>query len=91
MTTRSKVEKFSPRPRRGRVDPPVGRPRTRKPKAGETQQMSIALDGAVIAQLDEELEKLNAERRGPAWTRTDLVREAVDDWLAARRSKRGGK
>jgi len=53
--------------------------------------MSIALDGAVIAQLDEELEKLNAERRGPAWTRTDLVREAVDDWLAARRSKRGGK
>ena len=81
------TEKFSHLRASRRVEP-VGRPRTRKPRPGQPQQLSVSLDGSMIQQLDEELEKLNAERRGPAWTRTDCVREAVADWLATRRAKR---
>lgn len=86
MATGTNVEKFSRRQTSSTVES-VGRPRTRKPKPGEPQQMSISLDGEVIQALDEEMEKLNADRRGPAWSRTDVVREAVTDWLAARRAK----
>lgn len=58
----------------------MGRPRTRKPKPGETQQMSIALDGAVVQKMDRALDRLN-NGRGPSWTRSDIVREAILEWL----------
>lgn len=60
---------------------PVGRPKTRRPKAGELTHLSINLDGAVIQALDEAAARLSAERPGPAWTRTDVVREAIRAWL----------
>lgn len=66
----------------------VGRPRTRKPKPGQVQQMSISLDGAIVQQIDDELDKMNADHTGPVWTRSDVVRVAVKEWLATRR---GGK
>lgn len=62
----------------------VGRPRTRKPKPGKAQQMSISLDGAVVQAIDDELAAMNAEGAGPEWTRSDVVRVAVKDWLARR-------
>lgn len=66
----------------------VGRPRTRKPKPGKAQQMSISLDGAVIAEIDAELAGINAKREhGPEWTRSDVVRAAVKQWLAHRPKK----
>jgi hypothetical protein len=86
MPTTKRIEKFS-RPALSSKVESVGRPRTRKPKPGKPQQMSIALDGGLIARLDEALDSLNEDRRGPAWTRTDIVREAIVNWLDANASK----
>lgn len=83
----SNLEKLSRRRLSSRVES-VGRPRTRKPKAGEVQQMSVSLDGGVVQAIDDELEKINDERNGPVWTRSDVIRIAVRDWLAGRRGKR---
>ena len=66
----------------------VGRPRTRKPKPGESTPVSVNLDGALVQALDEEAERRSAERRGPAWTRTDVVRDVLAEWFESR-SKRG--
>jgi len=42
--------------------------------------MSIALDGAVVQKMDRALDRLN-NGRGPSWTRSDIVREAILEWL----------
>jgi hypothetical protein len=68
---------------------PVGRPKTRKPKPGEPMHLTINLDGGIILALDEEARTRNIEKRGPAWTRTDVVRDILTDWFAARAPKRG--
>jgi hypothetical protein len=65
----------------------VGRPKTRKPKVGEPMHLTINLDGGVIIALDEEAARRNTERRGPAWTRTDVVRDILAEWFE-RRDKR---
>ncbi len=59
----------------------VGRPKTRKPKAGELTHLSINLDGAVITAIDERADRLSKERGGPVWTRTDVVRDALRAYL----------
>lgn len=65
----------------------VGRPKTRKPKAGEAIQVSITLDGALILALDQEAERIAAERPGLTLTRTDVVRVALHEWLTSRSPK----
>lgn len=80
------LEKLPRRQRLARVLR-VGRPRTRKPKPGKAQQMSISLDGAIVAQIDDELAGINAKSDGPQWTRSDVVRAAVKLWLAQRSKK----
>jgi hypothetical protein len=66
----------------------VGRPKTRKPKAGEMMHLTVNLDGAIILALDEEAARRSAERRGPAWTRTDVVRDVLAEWFESRSPKR---
>lgn len=66
----------------------LGRPKTRQPKAGEAIHLSIRIDGAMALALDEEGERMGAERPGPAFTRTDVVRVALAEWLASRRKNR---
>lgn len=65
----------------------MGRPKTRKPKPGELTHLSINLDGAIIHALDEVAARLSAEHPGPAWTRTDCVRQAIREWLAKHSAK----
>jgi hypothetical protein len=69
----------------------VGRPKTRKPKAGELTHLSINLDGGIVHALDEEAARLSTERPGPAWTRTDVVRVVLHEWMTSRTKSRGSK
>jgi len=66
----------------------VGRPKTRKPKAGEPMHLTVNLDGGIIVALDDEAKRRSGER-GPAWTRTDVVRDILVEWFerADKRSK----
>lgn len=66
----------------------VGRPRTRKAKPGETIPVSVNLDGAIVQALDEEAVR-RSEQPGPAWTRTDVVRVLLQEWMASRTKSRG--
>jgi hypothetical protein len=66
----------------------VGRPRSRKPKSGELINVNVNLDGGLILALDEEAKALMSERPGLSVTRTDVIRIALNEWVAARTSKR---
>lgn len=66
----------------------VGRPKIRKPKPGEPIQISITVDGALVQALDGEAERISGERPGMRLTRADIVRIALNEWLASR-SHRG--
>lgn len=72
----------------------VGRPKTRKPKPGEPIQISLTLDGALVVALDEEADRLAAERPGLSLSRADVIRMALFEHVnrlhAARESKREG-
>jgi hypothetical protein len=57
-------------------------------KDGELVNVAFKLDGAIVKQLDAAAERLTAERPGLAVTRTDVVRIAIHEWLAAH-AKRG--
>ena len=70
-------------------DVAVGRPKTRKPKAGESIQISITVDGALIQRLDGEADRISSERPGMRLTRADVVRIALHEWLASRDKSRG--
>jgi hypothetical protein len=65
----------------------LGRPRTKEPKEGEMVSLSIRIEGAMAKSLDEIAEKMSAERPGLAITRTDVVRVALNEWLAGRSTK----
>jgi hypothetical protein len=67
----------------------VGRPKTRKPKPGEPMHLTVNLDGGMVLALDEEAAQRSAERRGPAWTRTDVVRDIIAEWFEQHGAKRG--
>jgi len=62
----------------------VGRPKTRKPKPGEAIQISVTFDGAFVLALDEEAERIAAERPGMTLTRADVIRIGLHEWLALR-------
>jgi hypothetical protein len=80
------------RPRRRRLNAEsVGRPKTRKPKPGELMHLTVNLDGAIILALDEEAGRRSAERRGPAWTRTDVVRDVLTEWFESRSPSKRSK
>lgn len=66
----------------------MGRPRTGRLQPGETRQVSINLDGAVIQKLDRQAELLADHTKLPV-TRTDVIRQAIDEYLAARERERG--
>jgi hypothetical protein len=67
----------------------VGRPKTRKPKAGEPIQISITVDGSLIQRLDEEAAQISSERPGMRLTRADVIRIALHEWLVGRDKSRG--
>ena len=66
----------------------VGRPRTREAKPGEAMHLSMTIDGAVVKALDEEAERMGVERPGLKFTRTDVIRVLLHDWMTSR-TKRG--
>lgn len=70
-------------------DGSVGRPKTRKPKAGEPMHLTINLDGGIVQALDEEAVRRSSEQLGPAWTRTDVLRVILQEWMASRTKPRG--
>ena len=69
----------------------MGRPRTRKVKAGKLVQLSINLDGGLIARLDREAEVMSKERPGLSYTRSDVVRVAIHAWLDEREKGEKGR
>jgi hypothetical protein len=71
------------RQRRAGSNDSVGRPKTRKPKAGELMHLTVNLDGGIILALDDEAKKRSGDR-GPAWTRTDVVRDILVGWFEKR-------
>lgn len=67
----------------------VGRPKTRKAKVGEAMHLSMTIDGAIIQALDDEADRMSAERPGLKFTRTDVIRVLLHDWMArASKSKK---
>jgi hypothetical protein len=61
---------------------PVGRPKIEGLVSLNLRILQEQLDA-----LDALVDQLRAERRDPALNRTDLIREAIADYLAARASK----
>ena len=49
--------------------------------------LSIRIDGTIAKSLDTIAEKMSAERPGLAITRTDVVRVALNEWLAVKAAK----
>lgn len=65
----------------------VGRPKTRKPKEGVPMHITITIDGGIVVALDKEASRRSGGR-GPAWTRTDVVRDVLIGWLETREQAR---
>jgi hypothetical protein len=75
--------------RRSRSNERVGRPKTRKPKPGVAMHLTVNIDGAMVQALDQEAERRSSERRGPPWTRTDVVRDIIAEWFEQHAGKSG--
>jgi len=60
--------------------------RKKKPIADEGKPMhvSVVLDPALVKALDKEAERLSAERKGLTVRRTDVIRMALNEWIAGR-------
>jgi hypothetical protein len=65
----------------------MGRPKTRKVKAGEDMHLSVNLDGALVQALDKEADRLMVERPGLKFTRTDALRVVLHDWMSAQKKE----
>jgi hypothetical protein len=66
----------------------VGRPRSKTVKQGELANVAFKLDGGLVAQIDALADRMSAERPGLAVTRTDVVRMAIHEYLAAHATRR---
>jgi hypothetical protein len=71
-------------------DRSVGRPRSKTTKPGELMNVAFKLDGGLVAQIDALADRMSAERPGLAVSRTDIVRIAIHEYLAAHPAKRKG-
>ena len=63
----------------------MGRLRKRTPKSGELTEITLRIDGAIVQVLNEEADRRSAESEGgPKWTRADVIRVILHDWMKAK-------
>jgi hypothetical protein len=47
-------------------------------------ELTLRLDGRVVQILNEEADRRSAETRGPKWTRADVIRDIILEWVEKR-------
>ena len=63
----------------------MGRLRKRTPKAGELTEITLRVDGAIVQALNDEADRRSEESDGgPKWTRADVIRVVLRDWMKGR-------
>jgi hypothetical protein len=63
------------------------RAKTQKLKAGEPTHLSVRVDGSMIMALDQEAKRMEAERPGLKFTRTDALCVVLHEWASAQAKK----
>ncbi len=62
----------------------MGRPKTRKVRGGETLNIGMRVPGQMVEAIDRVAEELSKEHFGQTFTRTDAMRQLLEEALLAR-------